>query len=631
MRLSNTTHWAILCTACCASRSLAQQATPTISPTPIPSYSGCPVEGPLLPRPTNLSQSKHIKAATEKLKTALDSAIAGDTKAGWDVKNVSFSLAFVSPNGHNDGDGRSRPLWEYHHLAEGNVNGTKIVDGDSQYLIGSISKVFSNLILMKSGINLEDPITKYLPELKSKTSPIRWENITLASLGEHLSGIPPNYNGFEFYFLAPLYEQLGFPHLDKDDYDICGVAGLNKACTKEQLLAGMLDIAPITVPFTRPVYSQLSYSLFILAVGEATGKTYDQLLDEMIIQPMGMNNTGASPGTDAKAVIPPGLHSWGADFGLNAPGGGLFSSTNDLAILANSILQKTILTNPDHVRRWLKPKSMSSSRFMLVGDPWEIQRTTTLIPDHPHTIDIYGKSGGSNGYTSQLSIVDQYGVGFVVLTAGPPGSVSILNEAMIGSLMPAIEQETRDQAQKYMGTFTSTSDSSSEHAKRQSDAPITLSLSMDDKPGLKLDALTRNGSSITDAIVGIFSQALPMIGILSTDFRLHPSEYEVPVPANNNDVYTNLPSQYRTSGKKLIREHWRINMDTVPQDNKRMSDLPAQGVLVDTCASWQLADLLTYGGHGTDKVIFILEEASRDVVGVEIPFLRSGRLARMHK
>ncbi|PGH33193.1 hypothetical protein GX50_03954 [[Emmonsia] crescens] len=606
---------------------MAQHATPTVSPIPIPSYSGCPVDGPLLPRPTNLSKSKHIKTAIEKLKTALDFAIYEDTKAGWDVKNVSFSLAFISPNDDKYGIDGARPLWEYHHLAEGNVKGTKTLDGDSQYLIGSVTKVFSNLILLKSGINLEDTITKYLPELKSENSPIRWENITLASLGEHLSGIPPNYNGFEFYFLAPLYEKLGFPHLDKDDYDDCGVAGLNKACTKEQLLAGMLDISPVTVPFARPIYSQLSYTLFILAVSEATGKTYDELLDEMIIQPMGMKNTGASPGNDEKAAIPPGDgHSWGSDYGINTPGGGLYSSTNDLTLLVNSILEKTILADPDHVRKWLKPKSMSSSRSTLVGDPWEIQRTTTLTPDHPHTIDIYAKSGGSNGYVSQLSIVDQYGVGFVVLTAGPPGSVSILNDALIGSLMPAIEQEARDQAQKYIGSFTSTTSTSSEPGKKQFDVPITLALRMDDKPGLKLETLARNGSSITDAIIGIFSQVLPMMGNLNPDFRLYPSEYCV--PADDEDVYSNLASADGESEKKLIREHWRINIDMVPQDNKRMSDLPAQGALGDICLSWQLADWVTYGGQGIDKVVFILEEASRYVVGVEIPFLRSGRLAK---
>ncbi|KAK2751411.1 hypothetical protein FQN55_000685 [Onygenales sp. PD_40] len=628
MRFQHPKYWAILCMAAWGLESSAQLLPPEVSPVPIPSYSGCPIDGPVLPRPTNLSKSKHVKAAVEKLSSAIDSALRGEIKAGWNVENSSFSLAFSTPSDDEYGNDGGRPLWEYHHLADGNVNGTKTVDGNSQYLIGSVSKIFSNLVLLKSGINIEDPITKYLPELKHQKSPIRWENITFASLGEHLAGIPPGYGGFEFYFLAPLYEQLGFPHLNGDEYPGCGVAGLNKGCTKEVLLKAMLDISPVSVPFSRPIYSQLSYSLFILAVSKETGKGFDQLLDEMIIQPMGMTNTGVSPGDSEKAVIPPGdMVGWGSDYGINAPGGGLYSSVNDLTRLSNSILDKTALETLDLVRKWLKPKSMSSSPSTLIGDPWEIQRTTNLTPDHPHTIDLYAKSGGANGYVSQLSIVDQYGVGFVTLAAGPPGSVSILNDALIGGLMPAIEQETRDQAQKYLGNFTSGAKTSSDSSKNQADAPITLSLSMDEKSGLKLDALTRNGSSITDGITGIFSQILPMMGILSTDFRLYPSEYEVPVPRSDKDMYTNLPYDSEYS-KNLIREHWRINFDIVPQDNKQMSDLPGQGALVDLCSSWQTTDWLTYGGEGMDKIVFVLEEGSREVVGVEVPFLRSGRLAK---
>ncbi|KAK2805618.1 hypothetical protein FQN50_006134 [Emmonsiellopsis sp. PD_5] len=631
MRFQRPKYWATLCMAAWALKSSAQLLPSAVSPIPIPSYSGCPIDGPVLPRPTNLSRSKHVKAAVEKLSSAIDSALHGEIKAGWDVENSSFSLAFSTPSDDEYGRDGGRPLWEYHHLADGNVNGTKKVDGDSQYLIGSVSKIFSNLILLKSGIDIEDPITKYLPELKDTKSPIRWENITVASLGEHLSGIPPGYGSFEFYFLAPLYEQLGFPHLNNDEYPDCGVAGLNKACTENELLKAMLDTSPVSVPFSRPIYSQLSYTLFISAISKEAGKDFDQLLDEMIIRPMGMANTGISPGDSEKAVIPPGdMVGWGSDYGINAPGGGLYSSVNDLTRLANSILDKTALGTPDLVRKWLKPKSMSSSPSTLVGDPWEIQRTTNLTPDHPHTIDLYAKSGGANGYVSQLSIVDQYGVGFVTLTAGPPGSVSILNDALIGGLMPAIEQETRDQAQKYLGNFTSGARTSSDSASDQSDAPITLSLSMDEKPGLKLDALTRNGSSIMDGITGMFSQILPMMGILNTDFRVYPSEYEVPVPRRDKDMYTNLPQNYNSS-KGLIREHWRINFDIVPRDNKQMSDLPGQGALVDLCASWQTTDWLTYGGEGMDKIVFVLEEGSREVVGVEVPFLRSGRLGKVSR
>ena len=151
---------------------------------------GCPISGPLLPRPTNLLNSSHVKNATEDLVQILDSAVTGDINAGWDVQNTSFSVAFVSPNGE-PGDGGTSVVWDYHHLAERSTNGTTAVDGDSQYLVGSVSKVFSALLLHKVGVSLQDPITDYLLELGDSSS-IRWKDITLGSLAAHLAGIPPN-------------------------------------------------------------------------------------------------------------------------------------------------------------------------------------------------------------------------------------------------------------------------------------------------------------------------------------------------------------------------------------------------------------------------------------------------------
>lgn len=148
----------------------------------------CRPEGPVVPRPSNLADSKIIKNVTAELTSALDRSIAGDIKAGWAVENTSFSLALVSIDQQSPG----RPLWEYHHLAEANVNGTKELSRDSQYLIGSVSKVLSDLALLKSGLNLDDPVTKYLPELRDCSSQIPWHGISLRSLGNHLAGVPTN-------------------------------------------------------------------------------------------------------------------------------------------------------------------------------------------------------------------------------------------------------------------------------------------------------------------------------------------------------------------------------------------------------------------------------------------------------
>ena len=62
---------------------------------------------------------------------------------------------------------------------------------------------------------------------------------------------------------------------------------------------------PVALPYSRPIYSSLSYTLFSWALEATTGKNYSQLLDEMILSPLKLGNTGVSPGDNNKAVIPP--------------------------------------------------------------------------------------------------------------------------------------------------------------------------------------------------------------------------------------------------------------------------------------------------------------------------------------
>jgi CubicO group peptidase (beta-lactamase class C family) len=86
-------------------------------------------------------------------------------------------------------------IWDYHYLApERGPNGTNKSNGDSQYMIASISKVFTDLVLLKNNISLEDPITKYLPELQTRGAdpPTAYEEITVGMLGDHLSGMVQN-------------------------------------------------------------------------------------------------------------------------------------------------------------------------------------------------------------------------------------------------------------------------------------------------------------------------------------------------------------------------------------------------------------------------------------------------------
>lgn len=156
----------------------------------------CPPDGPLLPRPTTLASQEAFKVSGTTLSHILDSVVNGDLEPGFPIENTSFSISVTSLD-----DKHGKPAWQYHHRGTNNVNGTKKVDGDTQYLIGSISKVFTDLLLLKSGLNLDDPITKYLPELTNNNSLINWKEISLRALGAHLGGI----QGFCMCYITTLY------------------------------------------------------------------------------------------------------------------------------------------------------------------------------------------------------------------------------------------------------------------------------------------------------------------------------------------------------------------------------------------------------------------------------------------
>ena len=81
-----------------------------------------------------------------------------------------------------------------------------------------------------------------------------------------------------------------------------------------EFFEAMSHIAPVTKPADRPFYSTISFYIFVRAIEEATGKNYTQLLEELVVQRLGMTSTVESPGTDSKAVIPPVPNMWGASY-----------------------------------------------------------------------------------------------------------------------------------------------------------------------------------------------------------------------------------------------------------------------------------------------------------------------------
>ena len=93
-------------------------------------------------------------------------------------------------------DTSGRRLVSYGTLAK---NDKRKLDGDTVFEIGSMTKVFTSLVLMdmvrRSEVSLTDPISKYLPGTV-KVPERSGRKITLADLSTQSSGLPRMPNNF---------------------------------------------------------------------------------------------------------------------------------------------------------------------------------------------------------------------------------------------------------------------------------------------------------------------------------------------------------------------------------------------------------------------------------------------------
>lgn len=263
-------------------------------------------------------------------------------------------------------------------------------------------------------------------------------------------------------------------------------------------------------------------------------------------------------------------------------------------------MTRSIDLTPTQVRQWLKPEAYSGG-FSAVGMPWEIFRPHTLTPKHPHPVTIFGKGGGAQSYRSQFSVIDEYGLSLVVLTAGPMNAVTFLSDAMLGTFVPTADEASRTQAkQQYARTFKTG------YAKNNA-SMIEASFDLDDD-SLVISSIHRNGSDILEAMTKIWSLTMGQFTAnFSSTVRLFPAD---------------LDEEVTLHGKPVTREVWHLWPEFASTGE---SDLPGSGTLMDDCVMWTLGDWVHYGGEPMDRVLFYRDDQGH-VVGFEAPFLRSGVL-----
>ncbi|KAH7014236.1 uncharacterized protein B0I36DRAFT_338453 [Microdochium trichocladiopsis] len=368
---------------------------------------------------------------------------------------------------------------------------------------------------------------------------------------------------------------------------------------------------------------------------------------------MNLTNSMVSPGIDDHAVIPVGdTNSWGADYGVGAPGGGLVSSLSDLAVFFSTILSPSAQLSSNTTRAWSArswlhdPSILTGSPFSAVGSPWEIYRAQNLVPRHPHTVDIYGKGGSANGYQAQVAVLDEYGVAIILLTAGGGGGAcQNIYDAVLKTLVPVIDEIAREQAaDNYVASFSSSYPNESESSgavqrqrQRHDEQEVCVGMVdfnatvIQDEHSLILESVWRNGTDMLAAYIKLWSVTMGMyVPAVPKMARLFPTDVRAESVLNDTAYRGQGGSSSSSNGDvEVIVEDWRIDWSLEAAGTR--SDMPGTGMgpdgaSKDNCLGWTWVDWMYYGNEPMDRVVFIREKATGKVLGMEVPYLRSGML-----
>ena len=226
---------------------------------------------------------------------------------------VGIVVGVIEPNG--------RRVVAYGNLANGDP---RTLDGDTIFEIGSVTKVFTSLLLAdmvnRKEVTLDDPAAKYLPE-NVKMPERNGKSITLLDLSTHSSGLPrlPSNlkpkdprNPYADYSVDDLYQFLSGYTLPRD-------------------------------PGSEFEYSNLGAGLLGHLLAYRAGTDYESLIGTRITRPLSMPDTGITLSSSMKQRMATGHNAMLApaanwDLPTLAGAGALRSSANDMLTFLEAFL-----------------------------------------------------------------------------------------------------------------------------------------------------------------------------------------------------------------------------------------------------------------------------------------------------
>lgn len=258
----------------------------------------------------------------------------------------------------------------------------RALDGETVFQIGSVTKVFTGLLLADMVVRgeavLEDPAAKYLPP--GVRMPRHGRAITLIDLSKHWSGLPSMPTNFSLTAQPNPYE----------------------AYTEQQLYEFLNGYQPRKEPGSQE-YSNLGVALLGRLLARRAGMEYEPFLRQRVLIPLGLEGTSITLATDQRKRLAPGHDRFGEpvetwELRAMPASGSLRSTANDLLrfLEFNLGVRETPLAPAMQLQR-TPGRTLGWGRSMLSGKA------------------VYGHEGGKEGYRSAVLFDPQTKTGVVIL------------------------------------------------------------------------------------------------------------------------------------------------------------------------------------------------------------------------
>ncbi len=280
------------------------------------------------------------------------------------------------------------------HVGSARLDPQAAPTDDTQYMIGSITKTFTAVLVMalRDGgrLSLDDRLEKYLPQTRHGA-------ITIRQMLAHASGLQREPVG-------RIWENLDAPDQERL---------LRELESAEQVL-------PAHFAFH---YSNLAFALLGQVVEQLEARPWAQVVTERILAPLEMTNTGLVPDEASRALgyqIHPhtGVATIEPAFRQNAmaPLGGLWSTVADLGRYASFVADPIDeILAPDTLEEMCRPLIMTDVEgwARAYGLGYDLQRIGERV--------LAGHGGAMPGFLAGLRVRRQERVGAVIFgncTAG---------------------------------------------------------------------------------------------------------------------------------------------------------------------------------------------------------------------